>query len=98
MVGTNIDGNAWVWVIVLNPGGQEQFLGQHDEEKDVSFIPTFLEKEDAVEGAEQLVQEAGQNFEVQAIRYQELARHAAAQGFMLFLVDKAGQVLEKIEV
>ena len=98
MVGTNIDGNAWVWVIVLNPGGQEQFLGQHDEEKDISFIPTFLEKEDAVEGAKQLVQEGAPSYEVQAIRYKELARHAADHGFMLFLLDKAGRVLEKIEI
>ena len=94
---TDIDGNAWVWVIVLNPGGQEQFLGQHDEEKDISFIPTFLEKEEAVAGAEQLVQEGGQSYEVQAIRYQELARRAADHGFMLFLLDKAGRVLEKID-
>jgi hypothetical protein len=98
MVGTNIDESAWVWVIVLNPGGKEQFFGQHDEEKGISFIPTFFEKEDAVEGAKQLVQEGGPSYEVQAIRYQELARHAADHGFMLFLLDKDGRVLEKIEV
>jgi hypothetical protein len=97
-VGTHIDGSDWVWVIVLNPGGQEQFLGQHDQENNVSFIPTFLEKEDAVEGAKQLVQEGGPSYEVQAIRYQELTRHAADHGFVIFLLDKTGRVLEKMEV
>jgi hypothetical protein len=97
LMDTNIDGNPWVWVIVLDPGGNEQFLGQHDEEKDESFIPTFLEKEDAVQGAEHLVREAGQSHEVQAIRYEELAQHAAGNGFMLFILDKTGRILEKIE-
>jgi hypothetical protein len=97
MVPANIDGNAWVWVIVLNGGGQEQFLGQHDEEKDISFIPIFLDKEEAQEGAGKLVQEGGPSYEVQAIRYQELAGHAADHGFMLFLLDKTGRVLQKME-
>lgn len=28
-----IQGNPWVWVVVQDPGGNEQFLGQYDEEK-----------------------------------------------------------------
>ena len=96
-MGKLIQEDTWVWIVVQDPGGNEQFLGQHDDEQDISFIPTFLDKEEAVEGAEQLVQEGGQSYEVQAIRYQELARHAADHGFMLFLLDKAGRVLEKID-
>jgi len=37
--------DTWMWVIVQDPSGNEQFLGQHDDEKDVSFIPAFDEKD-----------------------------------------------------
>ena len=39
--------DQWVWVLVQNPGGNEQIVGQKDEQSGISFIPTFLEKEDA---------------------------------------------------
>ena len=91
-----IKGNPWVWVVVIDPGGNEQFLGQHDKEKDVSFIPTFLEKEEALQGLKHLASEEGHKYEVQAIRYEELARDSAENGFMLFILSGAGKVLEKI--
>jgi len=91
-----IKGNPWVWVVVIDPGGNEQFLGQHDKEKDVSFIPTFLEKEEALQGLKNLSFEEGHKYEVQAIQYEELARDSAENGFMLFILSGAGKVLEKI--
>ena len=36
--------DTWIWVIVQDPSGNEQFLGQHDDEKDVSFIPAFTKR------------------------------------------------------
>ncbi|MBW1937116.1 MAG: hypothetical protein JRI84_16550 [Deltaproteobacteria bacterium] len=50
-----VEADKWVWVVVLNPGKKEQFLGQHDRGKNVSYIPAFLEKEEAVRGAPHLV-------------------------------------------
>jgi hypothetical protein len=91
-----IQGNPWVFVVVQDPGGNEQFLGQHDEEKNVSFIPTFLEKEEAQECLKQLTREEGHNYEIQAIQYEELARSSFEHGFVLFILNGAGQVLEKI--
>ena len=92
-----IRGNPWVWVVVLDPGENEQFLGQHDKEKDVSFIPTFLEKEGALQSLKLLSREQGHKYEVQAIQYEDLAHNANENGFMLFVLNGAGEILEKIE-
>ena len=93
---TLIQGNPWVWVVVQDPGGDEQFLGQHDEEKDVSFIPVFLEKEDASQCLNHLTRDETKKYEVQAIQYEHLTRDAAQHGFMLFVLNNAGEILEKI--
>ena len=93
---TLFQGNPWVWVVVQDPGGDEQFLGQHHEEKDESFIPMFLEKEDASQCLNHLMRDESKKYEVQAIQYEHLARDAAEHGFRLFLLNSAGEILEKI--
>ena len=95
-MGTLIRGNPWVWVVVLDPGGNEQFLGQHYKEKDISFIPTFLNKEDAVECLDHMIRNKEKKYEIQAIQYEELAHEAAKHKFMLFILNGAGEILEKI--
>lgn len=89
--------DQWVWVVVQNPGDQEQFLGQHDNQEDISFIPTFHSKEDAQQCFMHMVRQKGAKYEVQAILYEELAKAAAAGGFMIFLLNENGEVLEKIK-
>jgi len=95
-MGKVIRGNPWVWVVVLDPGENEQFLGQYDQEKEVSYIPTFLEKEEALQSLEHLAREQGHKYEVQAIQYEELARNAADNGFMLFVLNGRGEILDKV--
>ena len=91
-----VNDEQWVWVIVEDPGGDEQFLGQKDTEKGVSFIPTFLEKGEAEQGLSRLPKEEGRKYEVQAILFEDLSQRVAASGFVLFLVDGTGRVLEKV--
>ena len=92
-----IEKDQWVWVVIQDPGGNEQFLGQHDDEKNESFIPVFLKKDEAEKGLELLQREKGHKYEVQAIQYEDLVKRAAEHGFMLFLLSGAGEVLEKIK-
>ena len=40
-----INNDDWVWVVVQDPGGNEQYLGQQEKESNVAFIPMFKEKE-----------------------------------------------------
>jgi len=95
-MGKLIEKNQWVWVVVQDPGGNEQFLGQHDQEKDESFIPTFLEKEEAQQGLTLMTREKGYRYEVQAILFEDLSRRAAENGFKVFILNGEGEILEKI--
>jgi hypothetical protein len=89
--------DPWVWVVVQDPGRNEQFLGQHDQERDVSFIPFFREREEAQAALFGLARDATLEHEPQAIRYRNLAEHAGRNGFRLFLLDGRGAILEKLE-
>ncbi len=88
--------DAWLWVVVQDPGGNEQFLGQHDQQADISFIPVFSNKESAQQGFLNLTRQPGHKYEVQAILREELLKDAATGGFMVFLLGENGEVLEKI--
>ncbi|MBW2616806.1 MAG: hypothetical protein JRD02_11610 [Deltaproteobacteria bacterium] len=92
-----IKDDQWVWVVIQDPGGNEKFLGQNDEEKGISFIPTFLDKEEAEQGLTLMARDASRKYEVQAILFEDLSERAAENGLMLFVVNRKGEVLEKIE-
>ena len=89
--------NPMVWVVVQNEDGQETFVGQHDQDLDIAYIPVFREKEEAQQGQGMMNKESGRKYEVQAVRCRELARDAARSGFLLFLLDNEGRILEKID-
>ena len=92
-----ISSNEWVWVVIQDPGGDEQFLGQLDEEKNIAFIPAFYQKEDAQQCVAQMHRQKGKKYEVQAILFDELAKDAAKNRFMIFMLNAEGEILEKIE-
>ena len=91
-----IKNDQWVYVVIHGTEGNEQLLGQQDEEKKESFIPVFLKKEDALMNLNLLAREQGSKHEVQAILYEDLVERVAEQDFMLFVLDESGKVLEKI--
>jgi hypothetical protein len=93
----SINDDTWVWVVVQDPGGNEQFLGQLDEENNVSFIPAFLKKEEAQQCFLQLQREKGLKYEIQAIFFDELSKDALKNGFMIFMLNAEGEILEKIK-
>ena len=85
-----IENDAWVWAIVQDPDGNEQFLGQFHEDTDEMFIPVFLDKEEAQEGMPLLAKDKGKKYEPQAIIYEDLTVYAKENGFNIFLLDKKG--------
>lgn len=91
-----ISATTWVYVLVQNPGGNEQIVGQRDTENDIAFIPTFLDKDSAMQGVVHMVKEQGKKYEVQAIIYEDLSGYAAKEGFVLMVLDGNGQVLDKL--
>ena len=94
---TLIAENPMVWVAVQTEGGVETFVGQHDRKLDIAYIPVFREKEEAQQGLLLMKKVKGRKYEVQAVRCRELARDAARNGFLLFLLDEDGRIIEKID-
>ena len=92
---TKLKKDAWVFVAVQDPGGNEHFLGLHDPESDVSYIPAFKNKEDAQSCLMHLPKQKGKKYEVQAILFEDLARDALNNQFVIFLLDGEGKILEK---
>ena len=89
--------DQWVWVVVQDPGGKEQFFGQHDKLENISYIPVFRSKEEAQQCFMNMVHRKNCKYEVQAILFEELVKDAKASGFMIFLLNDSGDILEKIK-
>ena len=88
--------DQWLWIIVYGREGNEQMLGQHDSEADVSFIPCFLTKEEAINGLGHLTKDTGTTYTIQAILYEELRRYAKDGGFVVFVLKASGEIIEKL--
>jgi len=89
-----MDANTWVYTVIINPGSGEQLLGQHDADADISYIPIFKEKEEAAQGLIQLEVEKGTRCEVQAVLYEDVERAAGENGFLVYLLDASGNILD----
>ena len=89
--------DTWIWVVVQNPGADEQLLGQEYEDQNVSFIPAFFEKEAAQQCLVHMTTKKGSKYEVQAVYYSELVQAAVKNDFMIFMLNADGEILEKIE-
>jgi hypothetical protein len=90
-----IEKDTWVYVVVQNPGGDEQIAGQRDEAHDIAFIPAFKQKETAQQGLLQMAREKGGRYEVHAILFEDLVQHAAKGPFCIFFLDDSGHISER---
>jgi len=96
-MGNKPKNDQWVWVLVQDPDHRGEILGQQDNENDISFIPAFLDKEQAQRCYNFLVRDEGKKDEFQAIIYEDLVQHAVDNGFFIFILDASGKIVEKIE-
>ncbi len=90
-----IDAHAWVYVLVQNPGTDDNIVGQIDEEHDISFIPMFLDKDAASQGVLHMAKEKGKKYEIQAIIFEDLEKYALEGQSILFVIDSDGKVIDK---
>ena len=95
-MGKTVKNNQWVYVVVHGSEGNEQLLGQQDKENNETFIPVFLEREEALMNLNLLAREKESTYEVQAMLYEDLVTRIAEQGFMIFILNGSGEVTEKI--
>jgi len=84
---------GWVWVVVSDHGPEGHYLGLHDQEKNVDFIPAFASKEAASDCYLSLPRKKGEKYEIQAIHIEELMADADKNGFTVALVDHDGKVV-----
>jgi hypothetical protein len=90
-----IEDSRWVYVMVQNLGTEEQIVGQVDQEKEINFIPTFLNKEAAQQATVFIPKQKGKKIEIQAIIYEDLFRYAGDNNFLIFILDQNGEILSK---
>jgi hypothetical protein len=81
---------GWVYVVVCDPGKNEQFLGLYDKERKVDFIPAFESKDAANDCFLTLPKEKGKKYEIQAVLMDELTVEATKNGFIVAMVDNDG--------
>jgi hypothetical protein len=93
-----IEATTWLYVAILKSGNTERIVGQTDSEHDIDFIPAFLNKEDAQQGMfhMHLERKGKGKYEIQAIIYEDLARHALDNGFVIFVLDGEGKIVERL--
>ena len=91
-----IDATTWLYVAVQKNGPNEQIVGQADNQLDISYIPAFKSKDAAQQAMFHLRLEKKKKYEIQAIIYEDLARHAAENGFLILVLDEDGKVLERL--
>ena len=92
----SIDATTWLYVTIQQGSGGERIVGQTDAENDVSFIPAFLSKEAAQQAMFHLPLEKKHKYEIQAIICEDLLRHATQGGFVIFVLDEDGKVMERL--
>ncbi len=88
--------DTWIFVVVQNPGGNEQFFGLQDAETSIAYIPAFKSKEDAQDCLIHLPTQKGTKYEVQAVMYKDLIQDAFANDFFVFMLDADGKIIDKI--
>ncbi len=80
----------WVYVIIQEPGSNEAFLGQYNEEKEISFIPVFETKEAAQNCLPMIHRDPKLTYEIQAIQHDTVIDQAEKNGFTVYLLDQDG--------
>lgn len=86
---------GWVYVFVSDPGGNEEFLGLHDKEKEIDFIPAFEDKDAATDCFLTIQRKKGVKYEVQAVHIEELVETAEKNGFIVAIVDSDGKIVKE---
>lgn len=92
----SIPESGWLWIIIQNPGKNEQIVGQEYEAEKLAFIPAFKDKEKASMGLLRMAVDPSIPCEPQAIHLDDLKREAFGNGFIIMVLEGGGEVIERI--
>ncbi|MDL2330021.1 hypothetical protein LJC71_09845 [Desulfosarcina sp. OttesenSCG-928-A07] len=91
-----VDPDTWLYVAIQKNVPADKIVGQVDETHNISYIPAFLTKDAAQQAMFHLRLEKQKKYEIQAIICDDLIRHATEGGFVIFVLDEDGKVLEQL--
>ncbi|MBW1710327.1 MAG: hypothetical protein JRG97_06825 [Deltaproteobacteria bacterium] len=86
----------WLWIVIETEGNQDRLFGQHDQEKDIFFIPSFYSQEVGETCLNFLLKVPGRRYEVQAMRAAEIVKTIQTHDYQLLILDENGKVLEDL--
>ncbi len=86
----------WVWIVIETDGDRENLFGQHDQEADIFFVPSFYSQEAGEACLKYLQKVPERKYEVQAMRSAEVLKAIQGRDYQLFIFDASGRVLEKL--
>ncbi len=89
--------NAWIYVIIQDPGAAEQFVGFMDETRQKPYIPAFKTKEEAQNALIHFSLARDKKYEIQAVIFAELAKDALQNDFLIYLLDGDGKILHPVD-
>lgn len=89
--------DAWVYIIVLDPGASETYFAQQDPETGSQLIPVFSEKSNAETIATRLVPGPQSPYDIHAIEVVELTEQLAGTGAIISVVDSDGRIAEQMQ-
>ena len=88
--------DQWVYAAIEDPGANEKFVGLYDEADGVSYIPVFDTKDEAQSCMINMPRQPNKKYEVQAVLFEELAKDARENGFLIFVLNGDGQILKRV--
>jgi hypothetical protein len=86
----------WVWIIVERDKTDEQILGRLDEQRQDFFIPVFRSKDEGLRCLERMDKKADHCYQLQAMRFGEVAQAVRQSQFMIYFLGGGGEILDRI--
>lgn len=85
----------WIHTIICSRDEMQYYMGMHDSESNVDFIPVFKQREDAETCLQSLDQKPGIDYQVMAVLHTELAKNCSDKNYSVALVDHSGKIIRQ---
>lgn len=83
----------WLWIIIEKIGDDERLFGQEAASEGYRYIPSFLDSDSGGACLGRFVLDPANQYELQAMRYNEVLLAAQKNQFELLVLDRDGAIL-----
>lgn len=85
----------WVWAAVEKKGDDESYYALEDNDG-LKFVPVFLNQEDGQACMKIFEKDEAAEYELEAVRLENLAKTARVKRFNIVISDSQGNVIEEL--